>query len=115
MRLLFLSTYGLPVIVDPSHAAGRRDLILPLSKAAIAVGADGLIVETHPLPGQAKSDGPQALSINELNQLGQTLGLSSPSSMETVPNSTSISVHNPYELVGGDTIVLTPSPIPSSL
>jgi 3-deoxy-7-phosphoheptulonate synthase len=51
----------LPVIVDPSHAAGRRDLVLPLSLAAAAVGADGIIVEIHPDPENAICDGPQAL------------------------------------------------------
>jgi 3-deoxy-7-phosphoheptulonate synthase len=42
----------LPVIVDPSHSGGRRDLVLPLSRAAIAVGADGIIVDVHPHPGE---------------------------------------------------------------
>jgi 3-deoxy-7-phosphoheptulonate synthase len=51
----------LPVIVDPSHAAGRRGLVLPLSLAAAAVGADGIIVEVHPNPDEAICDGPQAL------------------------------------------------------
>ncbi len=51
----------LPVIVDPSHAAGRRELVLPLSLAAAAAGADGIIVETHPNPAEAVCDGPQAL------------------------------------------------------
>ena len=51
----------LPVIVDPSHAAGRRELVLPLSLAAAAIGADGIIVETHPSPEEAVCDGPQAL------------------------------------------------------
>jgi 3-deoxy-7-phosphoheptulonate synthase len=51
----------LPVIVDPSHAAGRRDLVGPLSMAAAAVGADGIIVEVHPDPDEAICDGPQAL------------------------------------------------------
>jgi 3-deoxy-7-phosphoheptulonate synthase len=51
----------LPVIVDPSHAAGRRDLVLPLSLAAAAAGADGIIVEVHPNPDEAVCDGPQAL------------------------------------------------------
>ncbi len=51
----------LPVIVDPSHAAGRRDLVAPLSLAAAAVGADGIIVEVHPNPDEAVCDGPQAL------------------------------------------------------
>src|SRR4030088_179684 len=51
----------LPVIVDPSHAAGRRELVVPLSLAAAAAGADGIIVETHPNPDEAICDGPQAL------------------------------------------------------
>jgi 3-deoxy-7-phosphoheptulonate synthase len=55
----------LPVIVDPSHAAGRRDLVLPLSLAAAAVGADGIIVEVHPNPDEAICDGPQALRADE--------------------------------------------------
>jgi 3-deoxy-7-phosphoheptulonate synthase len=52
---------ALPVLVDPSHAAGRRDLVLPLSLAAVAAGADGLIVEVHPDPPTALCDGPQSL------------------------------------------------------
>jgi 3-deoxy-7-phosphoheptulonate synthase len=55
----------LPVIVDPSHAAGRRDLVLPLARAAAAVGADGIIVETHPQPENALSDGPQQIPTAE--------------------------------------------------
>jgi 3-deoxy-7-phosphoheptulonate synthase len=51
----------LPVVVDPSHAPGRRDLVLSLSLAAAAVGADGLITEIHPVPEEAVCDGPQAL------------------------------------------------------
>jgi 3-deoxy-7-phosphoheptulonate synthase len=52
---------SLPVIVDPSHAAGRRELILPMARAAVVAGADGLIVEVHPAPETALCDGPQAL------------------------------------------------------
>jgi 3-deoxy-7-phosphoheptulonate synthase len=55
----------LPVIVDPSHAAGRRDLVTPLSLAAAAAGADGIIVEVHPRPDQAICDGPQQLVADE--------------------------------------------------
>ena len=55
----------LPVIVDPSHAAGRRDLVMPLSLAAAAVGADGIIVEVHPHPEQAICDGPQQLVADD--------------------------------------------------
>src|SRR5690625_3226588 len=50
----------LPVIVDPSHGTGRRELVAPLSAAALAAGADGLIVEVHPRPAEALSDGPQS-------------------------------------------------------
>ena len=55
----------LPVIVDPSHAAGKRDFVLPLARAAAAVGADGIIVETHPRPEEALSDGPQQIPSAE--------------------------------------------------
>ena len=55
----------LPVVVDPSHAAGRRDLVEPLSLAAAAAGADGIIVEVHPNPEEAICDGPQALRADE--------------------------------------------------
>ena len=55
----------LPVIVDPSHAAGRRDLVEPLSLAAAAAGADGIIVEVHPQPEEAICDGPQQLRGSE--------------------------------------------------
>jgi 3-deoxy-7-phosphoheptulonate synthase len=55
----------LPVIVDPSHAAGRRDLVQPLSLAAAAAGADGIIVEIHPSPEDAVCDGPQALYAHD--------------------------------------------------
>ena len=55
----------LPVIVDPSHSAGKRELVLPLSLAAVAVGADGLIVETHPDPEAALCDGSQSLPADE--------------------------------------------------
>src|SRR5437763_3312218 len=61
----------LPVIVDPSHAAGRRDLVLPLSLAAAAAGADGLIVEVHPNPDQAICDGPQQLVADEFAEYAQ--------------------------------------------
>jgi 3-deoxy-7-phosphoheptulonate synthase len=59
----------LPVIVDPSHSAGRRDLVLPLSRAAIAVGADGLIIDVHPEPTTALCDGDQALQDTDIREL----------------------------------------------
>jgi 3-deoxy-7-phosphoheptulonate synthase len=59
----------LPVIVDPSHAAGRRFLVPPLARAAIAAGAHGVMVEIHPDPESALSDGPQALRLEDLEGL----------------------------------------------
>ncbi|GAJ07585.1 unnamed protein product, partial [marine sediment metagenome] len=59
----------LPVVVDPSHAAGRRDYVIPLSKGAIAVGADGLLVEVHHDPLHALSDGMQSLYPEQFARL----------------------------------------------
>lgn len=59
----------LPVIVDPSHATGVRAYVEPLSKAAVAAGADGLMIEVHPSPETALSDGPQSLTFDEFEQL----------------------------------------------
>lgn len=63
------ATSHLPVIVDPSHATGRKDLVVPLARASIAVGADGLLVDIHPHPELALCDGPQALDGGELREL----------------------------------------------
>jgi 3-deoxy-7-phosphoheptulonate synthase len=59
----------LPVVIDPSHATGKRSLVRPLSKASVAVGADGLMAEVHPKPEEAWSDGPQSLRLEEFAQL----------------------------------------------
>jgi len=59
----------IPARVDPSHAAGRKDLVVPLARAAIAVGADGVLVDVHPHPEVALCDGPQALVGTELRDL----------------------------------------------
>ncbi|HEY3294819.1 MAG TPA: 3-deoxy-7-phosphoheptulonate synthase [bacterium] len=59
----------LPIITDPSHAAGRRDIVLPLARASIAAGADGVMVEVHTEPAQALSDGYQSLHPSELEEL----------------------------------------------
>jgi len=59
----------LPIIVDPSHGTGRRDLVIPMSKAAHVVNADGLMVEIHPKPEEALSDGDQSLRFGELQTL----------------------------------------------
>lgn len=65
----------LPVIADPSHGTGLKQLVSPMSKAAIACGADGLIVEVHPKPEEALSDGPQSLKPEEFEELMQELSL----------------------------------------
>ncbi len=65
----------LPVIVDPSHAAGLRRWVPALAKAAIAAGAHGLIVEAHPDPDHALSDGPQSLTFDQLDQLAREIGV----------------------------------------
>jgi len=59
----------LPIIVDPSHGTGRQDLIVPMSRAAIAAGADGLIIEVHPKPSEAYSDGEQSLTFDAFQRL----------------------------------------------
>jgi 3-deoxy-7-phosphoheptulonate synthase/chorismate mutase len=66
---------SLPVIVDLSHALGRTDIMLPCARAALAAGADGLMIETHPHPDQALSDGSQQLEIGALSRLVDGLGL----------------------------------------
>ncbi|HEU5232866.1 MAG TPA: 3-deoxy-7-phosphoheptulonate synthase [Terriglobales bacterium] len=63
----------LPVIADPSHGTGRRSLVCATSKAAIAVGADGLIVEVHPCPERALSDGPQSLTLAGFSAMIESL------------------------------------------
>ncbi|MDO9573989.1 MAG: N-acetylneuraminate synthase family protein, partial [Candidatus Contubernalis sp.] len=64
----------LPVIVDPSHGTGQRRLVSSMCKAAIAAGADGLMIEVHPDPERALCDGPQSLNPGQFNELMQELG-----------------------------------------
>lgn len=63
----------LPVVLDPSHATGKRSLVPPLSKAGVAIGADGLIVEVHPQPEKAMSDGAQSLSFHQFERMMEEL------------------------------------------
>lgn len=65
----------LPVVVDPSHAAGARDLVAPLALAAEAIGAHGIMVEIHPEPEKALSDGPQSLTLEQFDDLARALGV----------------------------------------
>lgn len=66
----------LPVIADPSHGTGRRRLIAPMARAAVSAGADGLIIEVHPCPERALSDGPQSLDFDQFSEMIH--GLSQP-------------------------------------
>jgi 3-deoxy-7-phosphoheptulonate synthase len=68
----------LPVIVDPSHSGGRRDLVLPLTRAAIAVGADGVLVDVHPRPELALCDGDQAMVESDIQGLASAVEILSP-------------------------------------
>lgn len=63
----------LPVIVDPSHSAGRRDMVVPLARAGIAAGADGVMVDVHPHPETALVDGAQALTGESLDELAEVV------------------------------------------
>ena len=59
----------LPIIVDPSHSGGKRELVIPLARAAVAAGIDALFIETHPDIEAAPCDGPSQISYEELDQL----------------------------------------------
>ena len=63
----------LPVVVDPSHGTGRREAVIPMSRAAVAAGADGIVVEVHPDPSRARSDGDQSLHLPEFRRLMEDL------------------------------------------
>ena len=73
---LLAHVHRVPVVVDPSHGTGRRDLVAPLARAAVAAGAHGVMVETHDDPGAALSDGPQAILPDQLALLVRSLGVS---------------------------------------
>jgi 3-deoxy-7-phosphoheptulonate synthase len=65
-------------VVDPSHGTGRRDKVPPMSRAAVAAGADGLLLEVHPQPDQALSDGAQSLFLADFTQLMKELAVIAP-------------------------------------
>jgi len=64
----------LPIVVDPSHATGRRSLVAPMAKAALVAGADGVMIEVHPDPEKALSDGPQSLTLQGFEKLMEEMG-----------------------------------------
>ena len=75
----------LPVIVDPSHATGRRDKVMPMARAAIAAGADGLLIEVHVDPEKALCDGPQSLYPDQFVELMDELRIIVPAVRRTLP------------------------------
>ncbi len=75
----------LPIIVDPSHSGGSRDLVLPLARAGMAVGADGLIIDVHPRPETALCDGPQALKREDMVALRDAVATLTPALGRTLP------------------------------
>ena len=68
----------LPVIVDPSHATGKRDLVVPMTRASVAAGADGVMVEVHEDPTHALSDGAQAITLDMFDEVVQEVKLLGP-------------------------------------
>ena len=75
---LLRHVHGLPVVVDPSHGVGRRDLVVPMARAGVAAGAMAVLVEVHPDPAKARSDGAQALSYDQLAELASGMGIAPP-------------------------------------
>ncbi len=74
----------LPIIVDPSHGTGRRDKVAPMARAAVAAGADGLLIEVHPDPEKALSDGAQSLYLEQFEQLMKELQMIAPAVGRTI-------------------------------
>jgi 3-deoxy-7-phosphoheptulonate synthase len=68
-------TSHLPIIADPSHGTGHRDMVMPMAKAAVAAGADGLLIEVHPTPDRALSDGAQSLYPEQFDRLMREIRL----------------------------------------
>jgi 3-deoxy-7-phosphoheptulonate synthase len=68
----------LPIVADPSHGTGRRDKVIPMARAAVAAGADGLLVEVHPEPDRALSDGAQSLRPEQFQEMMRQLRLLAP-------------------------------------
>jgi 3-deoxy-7-phosphoheptulonate synthase len=75
----------LPIVVDPSHATGRREKVIPMARAAVAAGADGLIIEVHNNPEKALSDGPQSLYPDQFDRLMGELRIIAPVLGRTLP------------------------------
>ncbi|HXN48277.1 MAG TPA: N-acetylneuraminate synthase family protein, partial [Bryobacteraceae bacterium] len=74
----------LPIVVDPSHGTGRRDKVLPMARAAVAAGADGLLIEVHHDPDRALSDGAQSLWPDQFTELMSQLRIIAPAVNRTI-------------------------------
>ncbi len=74
----------LPIVVDPSHGTGRRDKVPPMARAAVAAGADGLLIEVHSDPEKALSDGAQSLDFEQFEQLMKELRMIAPAVGRTI-------------------------------
>jgi 3-deoxy-7-phosphoheptulonate synthase len=74
----------LPMVADPSHGTGRRDKVAPMARAAVAAGADGLLIEVHPDPDRALSDGAQSLRPEQFEELMQQLRMIAPAVGRTI-------------------------------
>src|ERR1700684_4654872 len=74
----------LPVVVDPSHGTGKRDKVAPMARAAVAAGADGLLIEVHPDPDRALSDGAQSLRAEQFEELMGQLRIIAPAVGRTI-------------------------------
>jgi len=74
----------LPIVADPSHGTGRRDKVAPMARAAVAAGADGLLVEVHPDPDRALSDGAQSLRPEQFEDLMRQLRMIAPAVGRTI-------------------------------
>jgi 3-deoxy-7-phosphoheptulonate synthase len=99
----------LPIVVDPSHGTGKRNKVTPLSRAAIAVGADGLIVEVHHEPDKALSDGMQSLYPEQFDELMTQVRQIAPVVGRTVPG---IGTHSPVAAISSNRTDARPSPGP---
>jgi 3-deoxy-7-phosphoheptulonate synthase len=74
----------LPIVADPSHGTGRRDKVAPMARAAVAAGADGLLIEVHPDPDRALSDGAQSLRPEQFEELMSQLRIIAPAVGRTI-------------------------------
>jgi 3-deoxy-7-phosphoheptulonate synthase len=85
----------LPILVDPSHGTGKRDKVLPMARAAVAVGADGILVEVHHQPEKALSDGPQSIYPNQFAQMMDEIEQIAPVVHRDLPRGINVGVAAP--------------------